>query len=292
MTTTWQNWMSTLGLASRPTKRSVRDRHRWELSSELLEGRALLSAVSAAPAAADVAHARASFQVPNVAGTWDVTIAGGGTGTAVVTQDGAKVTAVISVPDFPQFEQFTVSGKFTSKHPHSILDTSKLKLPVVHKILIKTNIEFPEEASPTTFSGEININRQDYSITGIKQGAGPSALPKVNKAVEFPDVSGPWNLTVESEPLNFESLLNVTQSGKTGKVVTAETQFTGGTATIDGKLKPNSTDMKGKVTLNTQLGTFSTRFSIVFTDNFTGFFGQANSKDLGLISLDGEKVVA
>lgn len=187
MTTTWQNWMSRLGLASHPTKRSVRNSRPWELASELLEGRALLSAVSAAPVAAEVAHAKASFEVPSVAGTWNVSIVGGGAGSAVVTQDGTKVTAVIAVEGFPQFEQFTVSGKFTKKHPHSILDTTKLKLPVVGKILIKTDLEFPEVASPTTFSGEININRQDYSITGSRQVSGASLPTSGARAVEFPN---------------------------------------------------------------------------------------------------------
>lgn len=291
MHTIWQNWMSTLGLASRPKKRSVRNSQLWELASELLEGRAMLSAVSAAPAAAEVAHAKASFDAPFVAGTWNITITGGGTGSAFLTQDGVKIQGVIAVAGFPQFEQFEVSGKFTKKHPHSILDTFKLKLPVVGKILIKTNIEFPEVASPTTFSGEININRQDYAITGAKQGSGSSALPNGSKAASLPVVSGTWTLTVESQAINFTSPIQLSQSGKGGKVVSALVEFQGGTIDISGKLKPNSTELKGKATIESVQGTAKEKFSVVFFDNFTTFTGQLDSKDLGIISLDGEKVI-
>lgn len=282
----WQTLFGNPASTNRPVKRVVRGGRQWEFGTERLEERALLSAV---PVAAEVVHSKAAFTVPNVAGTWDVELTGFGTGSAVFTQKGAKVTATISLSNSPDIK---VSGKFTKKHPNSIEDTNKLTLPVVGTVVIKTNIVFPNGNDPSTFSGTALVKGRSVNITGEKQVQGTSSLPKIAK-VSLPDISGQWLLTGIAVSGSFEdALLNITQSGKTGKSISGTATFTGGSFSFTGKLRPNG-HMTGKADI--QLGEITLakqRYFADFTDDFLTFSGEVNLKKADdLMNIDGEVAV-
>lgn len=164
---TWRSWISNLKSRARPaTKRINRDCGRWELASERLEERALLSAVTAsAPVPAETSHGKAAFAFPNVAGTWNVAIVGLGTGTATLTQDGTKVSGTINVQGFPEIN---ASGKFTKKHPHSLIGKTKLNLPEVGRVVVRSEINFADVPNPTTFTGQTSALGQNFAIQGTK----------------------------------------------------------------------------------------------------------------------------
>jgi len=283
----WGNWLKKLGMSTgRIAKRSVRDRGRWELASELLESRAMLSA-AAAPVAAQVAGSKASFEVPNVAGTWDVTVTGLGAGTATITQNGTKLSTVISVEGFTPF---TVPGKFKKSSPHSIDGKTKVTLPEVGKVLIRTHIEFPEQGNPTTFTGEANVVGQSYAITGTKQGN--SALPKA--APTFENIAGTWDVTASSEQFEFSGLATFTQDGKGGKFIHGNftDDETGAAIAIDGKfIKKHPSDVKGTATVDVEGTTVHAKFTINYDESFDSFEGSATAPGIGDIDLSGDRVV-
>jgi hypothetical protein len=291
----WGNWLKNLGMRTgRIAKRTTRDSRRWELASELLECRAMLSATTAsAPVAAEVAHSKASFEFPNVGGTWDIAIAGVGEGTAVLTQNGAKVTGVITVEGFAPIN---TKAKFTKAHPHSLLDTTKLKLPEVGKILVKTDIEFPEGSNPTTFTGDANINGDDFTLTGTKQGGGNSSLPNASAkaAPTFENITGTWDVTASSEQFEFSGLATFTQDGKGGKFIHGNftDDETGAAIAIDGKfIKKHPSDVKGTATVDVEGTTVHAKFTINYDESFDSFDGTANAPGIGEIELFGDRVV-
>lgn len=279
---TWHNWMSNLGFTTRSaTKRTVRDSRRWELASELLEHRAMLSAVTAsAPVAAEVAHGKA-VAAPNVAGTWDVTVTGLGSGTAALTQKGAKVTAIITVDGFPNFKSV---GKFKAATPHSISDTLKIPTPN-GKITVSIAIDFGLSATPTSFTGSVTVLGETFSLTGTKQGPGSSALPKVAKA-EIPNVAGAWLLDGSGEIGSFnDAALTITQDGKK---IAGNATFTGGSISFTGKVRPNG-HATGKVDIQFGEDTLTKqKFFADFTDDLLTFSGEVNLKSIDdLVNIDG-----
>ncbi len=173
--TTWlRNWDLFSG---RSTKRNPFGRQCWTYQAETLENRALLSASANAPdTVINVApiHAKAAVQFPQVAGTWDVDFVGQGTGTADVTQDGAKVTASF---DVPTLGSFVAKGHFSGAHPHDIVSRVRVTFPVVGRVRIRTEISFPEDsANPTTFTGTAEAKgkhhfEQQFNFTGTKQSS-------------------------------------------------------------------------------------------------------------------------
>lgn len=278
----WHNWMSNLGLATGTAKkRIVRDRQRWELASELLENRAMLSAVTGAePVAAEVAQGKA-VEAPNVVGTWDVTATGIGSGTAVLTQKGAKVTAQISIDGLPSFKSV---GKFKAKTPHSITDTIKVPTPQ-GKISVSISIDFDQSSTPTSFTGSVTVLGSTVALTGTKQGTSSSALPKVAKAV-IPDIAGLWLLQGSSGVGSFsDASLTITQDGKK---FTGSATFTGGSINLTGKVRPNGhitgrADIQfGENTLNKQ------KYFADLTEDLLTFSGEVNLKSVDdIVNIDG-----
>lgn len=281
----WHNWMSNLGLAPRTaTKRIVRDSRRWELATELLENRAMLSAASAsAPVAAEVANGKA-VAAPNVAGTWDVSVTGLGDGTAVLTQKGAKVTAVITVVGFPT--SFKSVGKFKAATPHSISDTIKVPTPN-GKVTVTISIDFGQSTTPTSFTGSVGVFGETFALTGTKQGVGTSALPKSAKAV-IPNIAGAWMLDASSSLVTFQDAqLTITQDGKK---FTGTASFTGGSINLTGKVRPNG-HITGKATVQSGEDTLTNqKYFADLTDDFLTFSGEVNLKSLDeIINIDGVK---
>ena len=137
-------------------------------AAEALESRVLLSAHSSRGAAAEISHAKATFTPPNVAGTWNITVVGigGGTGTVVMTQKGTKVTSVITIPGNSTLISV---DKFSKSDPHSLVGTSKVRLPVVGKVVYNLNIEFAENPTPTTLTGDITVFGNSFPIAGTRQ---------------------------------------------------------------------------------------------------------------------------
>ncbi len=157
--------MYQLGLAGSPAaKRIPRNRNVWGTETEELENRALLSAancdLSEPPVANQVARIarRTPVQFPAVSGNWNVQAGGeffNGTGTAVISQDGRKVTAIISIDGFGEFE---TKGTFKRRTPSSLtFKTPRLDIPDVPiDLRLKVTINFPpSELEPTTFTGTI-----------------------------------------------------------------------------------------------------------------------------------------
>lgn len=170
-------WLRKLGLLSgQSIKRNPLGRRSWSHQPEILENRALLSASTiGSDTIMEVApvHAKAAIQFPQVAGTWDVDVVGQGTGTVIVTQDGAKVTASFEVPTLGSF---VAKGHFAGAHPHEIVSRVRVTIPDVGRVRIRTEINFPEDsANPTTFTGTAEAKgkhhfQQHFDFTGTKQG--------------------------------------------------------------------------------------------------------------------------
>lgn len=273
----WHNWMTNLARAIRPaTKRTVRDARRWDLAAEHLEGRAMLSAT--AGVAAEVAHGKAVAS-PNVAGTWLVET-DFGDGTAVLTQKGAKVTSVITVQGFPTF---TTVGKFKAKSPNSISDSFKIATPE-GKIPVSVTINFGESSNPTSFTGSVTVAGETASLTGTKQGS-TAALPK---AAAVPNIGGAWLLDLSSSLGQFEDVsLTINQ---TGKKITGNASFDGGSISFTGKVKPTG-HIAGKATVVYGQNTLSNQKFFADLEGST-FSGEVNLKSLDeIINIDGVKVV-
>ncbi|MDB5335587.1 MAG: hypothetical protein JWN70_1206 [Planctomycetaceae bacterium] len=169
-------WLRNLGLCSGdPIKRNPFGRQRWSYQAETLEDRALLSACAITPdTVAEVApaNAKASIQFPQVAGTWDIQVAGQGSGSAILTQDGAQVTATFQAPGLGNI---VLNGHFTRAHSHELSGKSHLTIPEIGKVRISSEITFPEgSANPTTFIGSAEVKgkhhfEQHYEFTATMQ---------------------------------------------------------------------------------------------------------------------------
>lgn len=275
----WRNWMSNLGFANCiATKRKVRDGRVWELASEHLENRAMLSAVTGG-VAAEVAHGKA-IDAPNVVGTWTVTVTGLGEGTAVLTQKGAKVTSVISVDGFPNF---TTVGKFKAKSPHSISDDFKVATPD-GKVSVSITIDFGESMNPMSFTGSVTVYGQTAPLVGNKQIT--AALPK---AAAVPNIGGSWLLDLSSSLGEFnDAALTINQDGKQ---FTGNASFDGGSISLTGKVRPTG-HITGKATVVYGQNTLSNqKYFADLTEDLLTFSGEVNLKSLDeIINIDGVKV--
>ena len=160
-----QTLMFKLGLAGSPAaKRIPRNRNVWGTETEELENRALLSAancdVSEPAVSSHVARIarKTPVQFPAVSGNWNVEASGqffNGTGTAIISQDGKKVTAIISIDGFGEFE---TKGTFKRRTPSSLtFKTPRLDSPDVPiDLRLKVTINFPpSDLDPTSFTGTI-----------------------------------------------------------------------------------------------------------------------------------------
>ncbi|MDB5390042.1 MAG: hypothetical protein JWM11_5688 [Planctomycetaceae bacterium] len=294
-----RNCIKALGLSGPSVKRTHRAQSRWTTASELLEERQMLSAVSLdAPVTAEVAHAKTPFQAPNVAGTWDVAISGQQSATATVTQAGSKVTVSY---DFPVIGHVELTGHFTKHNSHSFSGKTTLNLPNVGKVKVAYSIEFPEVASPTTFTAEATLTSKSlpqplqFNLTGTKQQAlSANNLDGIGRAAMFPTIIPSWTVTATESGTQLDGDLTFSQTGKSGKHVTGVIHFGGQTVNISGNLKNNSTDLKGSAKSVAEPGLPSERgsFDIVFFDSFTTFTGSATFKKLHLVvALDGAAVL-
>lgn len=239
----------------------------------------MLSAVSAG-VAAEVAHGKA-VSAPNVVGTWDVVVTGLGEGTAVLTQKGAKVTSVISVEGFPNFN--TV-GKFKAKTPHSISDTFKIATPE-GKITVSITIDFGESSNPTSFTGSVTVYGQTASLVGTKQIT--AALPNTAKGA-IPNINGVWQLDLSSSLGEFQDAqLTINQDGKK---FTGNASFEGGSISLTGKVRPNG-HITGKATVVSGENTLTNqKYFADLTEDFLTFSGEVNLKSLDeIINIDGIK---
>lgn len=288
----WHDWMNALGLAARSAKRIKRDTRRWDMASEHLEGRAMLSAISSV--AAEVSSAKA-FEVPNVSGSWLIDGEGPAPdGTAVYTQaqGSPKVSATVTIPGFAVYE---TSGKFKKKTPHTISSTTKIANPDPEgpkKLVIKNTITFPDEANPTTFTGTVTVgNLPSTNITGTKQTPpAPSAAVHTAKAATFENVAGAWTLDLGA-PINISGDFTVNQPVENGRKITAVFNESGVNITMKGKFDSETT-IKGKAILTSELaGKIKSKFNIQFANEFSTFTGTATNKVVGSVSLAGTRQI-
>lgn len=168
--------------------------------AERLEDRALLTA--------------RAFDFPQVAGTWDLTVASDPAGTAVITQNGKSVTAVVSVTGLPEL---TIKDKFTKKDPDTLSGKVKIKDVELGKFTIDMTVTFAAgTGSPTAFTGSAVTPESTVNFAGEKQVGGSAALPK--KAPDFHEVDGTYDFSISHEEIGeFEGVLTLTQDGKGGR---------------------------------------------------------------------------
>lgn len=171
--TTWTKWRNALGLGNVQARRRIaKPRGSWGSETELMESRALLSAVGGlareAPVAAEVAigSPRASFTYPNVAGQWHVT-GEGIEGDVTITQTNTKVTSNISLMGI----DVTMKGKFKKTAPTELSGSTKVVNPLGGgKLKVDVHIQFGPGSNPTTFTGEVTVPSLGITIalTGTK----------------------------------------------------------------------------------------------------------------------------
>ncbi len=302
-------WLRSLGLFSgHPTKRNSSGRERWSYQAETLEDRALLSASTIAPdTVSDISpiHAKAAVQFPQVAGTWDVVVAGQqGTGTATLTQDGSHVTATFQVPGLGNI---VLDGHFTRAHSHELVSRARVTLPEVGRVRISSEITFPENAqSPLTFTGSSELKgkhhlEQHYEFTATKQGVGTLAVPAAAKeSITFPNVTGNWNVTLTLPSVGSGSgVLNITQSGAGGKTVhgTGSDLPAGTSIKLTGHFQTtNHNFIKGKAVVKMNGQSYHATFGVTLDETGEGFGGLATVKKLPgdnkILNVVGTKVIA
>ncbi len=162
--TTWTKWRNALGFrTTQASRRVAKARGNWGIDTERMESRALLSAAGGLqPVAAEVAvaHSKASFSYPSVAGNWTVT--GDASGDATLTQTKNKVNATITAMGL----DVSMKGKFTKAHPHELSGTAHVPNPITGKgkLAVKVHIEFGELSNPTTFTGEVTVVKLGASL--------------------------------------------------------------------------------------------------------------------------------
>lgn len=285
----WQHGWTLLTTASRARKRSARNA-RWESASEHLEDRALLSATGLA---ADVAHGKASFEAPQVGGTWDVVYLGEQHLTITLNQTGNKVQTTFS---FPNIGDISSTSKFSKKNPFDLHDKIKVDNEVLGKLTVLLDIEFPENANPATFTGQVNASSKhgteplEFNLAGTRQGTMSTAAVA---RTDFPDISGLWSVTLTGGNLPVTAIIDVTQEGKGNKVVLAQTTEQG--APINGIDRPalapfslkgkfqgdDDLEIKGKITINTGAKPVTSKFEVTVDNSLESFTGEAHSKKFG-----------
>lgn len=292
---TWFNWLRNVtGVGPRVAKRAQQSGRRWEIASECLEQRTLLSAVSVAePVAAEVSAKKGMVQFPNVAGTWAVTVGGTGEGTLVITQDGAKVSSTLTIAQLPPIH---TSGKFTKRHTHELSGSTKVGgLESPHKIKVTVTIVFPlGSLNPTTFIGQATVDGQNISLNGTKQvGTGTLAPPNGAKAAKpFHNISGSYVFSISGDQLGtIEGTLHVIQTGKRKELVYG--QMTGvidAAVSVVGKFnkKAPQTITGGVVITVVGTGTKPAAGTITFGEDFTSFEGTATLENGDELTLSGD----
>ncbi len=143
------------------------------------------------------------------------------------------------------------------------------------------------------FASERLEERALLSASPVGPVAAEVKHAKGTKAASLPNIAGDWLLTGIAVNGAFnDASLTITQSGKTGKVIAGTANFTGGSFTFTGKLRPNG-HMTGKA--NIQLGETTLpkqRYFADFTDDFLTFSGEVNLKSLDdLMNIDGVRAV-
>lgn len=283
-----RNWV---WFSGHPTRRNPVGRKHWSYQAENLEDRALLSAAAIAPdTVMEVApaNAKAAVQFPQVAGTWDIEVVGQGTGTAIVTQNGAQVTVTFQAPGLGNI---VLNGHFTRAHSHELSGRAHLTLPEIGRVRIQSEITFPENAeSPLTFTGSSEVKgkhhfEQHYEFNGTKQGVGTLAVPAAAKeSITFPNVTGNWNVTLTLPTVGSGSgVLNISQSGPGGKTIHGSgTDLPAGTSVrLTGHFQTTNHNLiEGKAVVKTNGQTYRATFSVSVDQIAEGFEGQATVKKL------------
>lgn len=289
-----KTWFQSLGLLARqPAKRISISKQRWGYQAECLEDRALLSAATVAPdtAPAEVttANARAAVQYPQVSGSWDVEVAGLGVGTATFVQRNARVVATVDIPGVGEIK---LRGRFSRDNPTELVSNTRVKLPEIGRVKLHTEISFPNETNPATFTGTSVGGQLNLVLTGTKNVPTIISNSSVGRAaVVRPDVSGPWNVTLTpSGGASVSGVLNITQSGRTGQVIrgTVDTPVDV-TFKLTGRFKAGDTDViKGVAVLKVPgEPAVRARFTVTLNNDATAFTGTAVVRQLGTINIVG-----
>ena len=289
-----KTWFQSLGLLARqPAKRISISKQRWGYQTECLEDRALLSAASVAPdtTPADVAtaNARAAVQYPQVSGSWDVEVAGLGVGTATFVQRNARVVATVDIPGVGEIK---LRGRFSRDNPTEFVSNTRVKLPEIGRVKLHTEVNFPNETNPTTFTGTSVGGQLNLVLTGTKNVPTLSSDSSVGRAVVArPDVSGPWSVTVSQSDIGtLSGVLNITQSGRTGQVIrgTVDTPVDV-TFKLTGRFKVGDTDViKGVAVLKVPgEPAVRARFTVTLNDDASAFTGTAVVRQLGTVNITG-----
>ena len=293
-------WLRSLSLFSRqPVKRTPVMRPRWGHQTETLEDRALLSATALATdhEAADVAQiqARAAVQFPQVAGTWDIDVVGIGSGTATLSQRGARVIASIDVPGIGEFE---VRGRFKRSSPTEISGTRRISIPEIGRVRVRAEISFPSDTTnPTTFNGSVSATGLNFSFTGTKQVNLPMAPAAAR--VTFPQVSGAWTVTASDQGSGvLTGPLNISQTGPSGRVIKGSIDPVPDVSfKLTGRFKgQDTTTIRGAAVVKINDTTYRAKFTVTLSNNSTQFSGSATVRIPGpdpdlQISLLGTKIV-
>lgn len=177
----WDNLICRLrAFGRRPAKRTRCDARQWELASERLEDRALLSAVSLAePVAAEVSTAKKfGYAYPDVDGAWNTAIDNVPNSTTVqITRKGTKVTTRFTLAEVGEIVS---KDKFTPETQLEYSGVVKVNNRELGKVTINLKIEFPERLNPpnplrptimlgsVTISGGTLTTPIEHELAGLK----------------------------------------------------------------------------------------------------------------------------
>lgn len=285
------NWLRGLGLLSRqPAKRTPLSRQRWGCQAESLEERALLSATSVAPdtTPADVSDdGRAAVEYPQVAGTWDVEAEGLGSNTATIVQHRGRLIVTIDVPDVGVIK---LRGKFDKQNPSEFNGKARAKLPEVGRVKITAHVAFDGDSF---FSGTMTIGSDTIPVVGTKQMVGQSLVGDGRAATPAPDVTGNWLVEGDvPEVGQVGVVLNITQTGRTGRVIHATTDLPeGASLKFTGRFKGSAGDtIKGTAVLKLpEQPVIRVKFLVTLGDDNNSFTGTATVRKIGTVEITGTR---